>query len=395
MSAVKALIGISLADILRRKAASLLVVGSVAGVVGVFVAILSAASGLRAAGASTGRVDRVIAFGVGARSEEASTLSRDAIATLASFAMVDRDATGQPLASGEVLTQAIVQRAAGNTEAKVTVRGLGERWQAIRREIHIVSGRSFRSGTRELIVGRYARQAFAHLNIGDHVQLNDGPWTLVGIFESNGDLHESELLGDAQTVLAANHSDYLNIALLQLHSPGDIAALRTVLKARPDIAAFVLPEKLYYTARTKAQAEALQRTGYLVGGIMGFGALFAILTAMHLAISGRSREISTLRAIGFRSGGIVASIFAQVGVLVFAGALGGLLVAWVLCEGSTALSAAVDITNAHILFSEQVNLTLFVYSAAVAAVLTLFSAALSTLMILRVPITAGNVGAFD
>jgi putative ABC transport system permease protein len=194
---------ISLSTIPHRLGSSLVIVVGIAGVVGVLVSVMAMAEGFRHTLASTGRNDRVIMLRAGSDAEMSSGVDRDQSVLLATLPGVARGADGRPLASAELVVMVDVPRKGETSSNNVPFRGVQPAAFEIRDELRLVDGRRFTRGVREVIVGRKAAQQFAGLTVGARMAFRDSDWTVVGIFESGGDVHESEILADAEVALSA------------------------------------------------------------------------------------------------------------------------------------------------------------------------------------------------
>ena len=193
----------------------------------------------------------------------------------------------------------------------------------------------FRPGLREMIVGRGAQTEFQGLAIGDKVALRDSVWTVVGAFASGGDANESRLLTDAATLLSAYKRTAVNAVTVLLDSESAFDTFKTALTTNPTLSVTVEREKDYYQRQSANANRFFGIVTAFVGGIMSLGALFAALNTMYSAVSTRTVEIATLRAIGFGASGVVTSVIAESLMLSVLGALIGAAVAWLLFNGNT------------------------------------------------------------
>src|SRR6185295_18082838 len=174
----------------HRVGTSIVIVIGIAGVVAVLVSVLAMSTGMLETMEHSGRDDRAIVMRNGSASEGGSALSRDAARLVQDAAGVKRDSAGKPIASAEAVRLANVVRKDG-TEVSVTVRGTGPQLAALRPEVKIIQGRMFRPAVTEMIVGKAANAEFKGMNIGDQIRTRGANWTIVGVFTSDGDSHES------------------------------------------------------------------------------------------------------------------------------------------------------------------------------------------------------------
>ena len=329
-----AILRLGLTTLSQRIGASLVILIGIAGVVGVLVALLAMSEGLTRVLHSTGSPDTAIVLRAGATSELASGLTRSDVTLIRQKPGIAHNVKGQPLASPELVVIVNLPKKSSGTTANVQLRGVGHVAWAVRPEIHIVKGRKFRPGFRELDVGVGAEQQFAGLGLGDTVQLGSQPWKVVGIFKA-GDAHDSELWADADTVASAFSRGGYQSVTVRLRSPGTLPAFRAALTSDPQLKVQVQTTKKYYAAQSGRLTKTIRIVGFTVALIMAIGAVFGALNTMYAAVSDRAREIATLRALGF--GGLPVATAVLLEAMVLA-ALGGLLgggIAWLLFNGYT------------------------------------------------------------
>lgn len=319
----------------QRLGASLVIVIGIAGVVGVLVALLSMARGFQSTLASTGRTDRVIVLRGGSNDELSSVLFREQALIIKQAPGVRLGSDGQPLAVSEVYLLAGLPRKGQTEPTNVVLRGTGANVLAVRPEARITEGRMFRPGVYEVIVGRGARTQFAGMVLGGKLPLRNGDWTIVGFFDSGGDVHESELWVDAETLMQAARRGAPTSVTAQLESEQDFQRFKDALTTDPRLNAGVQKEPDYYASRSKALNGLINGLGYTVGVIMAIGALFGALNTMYAAVSTRTVEIATLRAIGFGGLPVVVSVMIEAMLLALAGGMLGAGIAYVVFNGYT------------------------------------------------------------
>jgi putative ABC transport system permease protein len=335
----------NLRNIPQRLGTSLVIVIGIAGVVAVLVSVLAMAVGFNQTIKNAGRPDRAIVLRGGSNSELSSTLARDAVLTIEDAPGIKKTADGRPIASAEsVVIVEMLQKGSG-TGANVTLRGVGPEARELRPEIHLVEGRMFEPGKREIIVGRAAQLQFQGLEIGSHIAFRDSDWTVVGSFESHGDSHESELIADVETVLGAYRRNLYNSATVLLDSVDSFDGFKTALTTNPTLSVDVTREPEYYASLSASLNKVLTFVGYVVGSIMAVGALFGALNTMYSAVSARSLEIATLRAIGFGAAAIVISVFVEALLLALTGGVIGAAIAWLFFNGNAANTLSGNFTQ--------------------------------------------------
>lgn len=329
---ILALTGMNLRSVPQRLGTSCVIVVGIAGVVGVLLSLLAMVVGLRQTVAGTGRPDRAIVIREGSGSEIMSSLEREAARTIMDAPGVRRSPDGKPIASAETLTLVELPKKTGTGRMNAVLRGIGPAAFALRPEMKLVEGRLFRPAVHELIVGRQAQARFEGLKLGQRVNIPGGDWRVVGVFESAGDRHESELVTDSETMLSAFRRNYFSPVIVQLESPAALERFSSALTTDPTLVVDVERESDYYAEQSRAVSRVLSVIAYVIGGIMAIGAIFAALNAMYAAVSSRSVEIATLRAVGFRAGAVVASVLAEALLLALLGAAVGSAAAWLLFD---------------------------------------------------------------
>jgi len=326
----------------QRLGASAVIVVGIAGVVGVLVALLAMAEGYAQTLRRTGGADTAIVMRGASASEVASVLDRDGTTLIAQTAGVARDDKGEPLASAEIVVAANLPVLGGDIddEGSVQVRGVSGRAWALRPQVKVVAGRKFQAGLRELLVGRGAARQFAGLAPGREVRLGSQTWSVVGVFES-GDAMESEIWADAGVVADAyRRGSGRNSVTVRLADPKAFAAYKSALESNPQLKVDVVTTADYFAKQSEAVTQVLRAIGITVGSIMAIGAMFGALNTMFAAVAARSREIATLRAIGFAGLPVVVAVLLETLLLALAGGLIGALVAYLLFNGYGASTMA-------------------------------------------------------
>jgi putative ABC transport system permease protein len=338
MSVIRQVLAVSamnLRSVPQRWSTSLVIVVGIAGVVGVLTAILAMGEGFRATLGAAGKEDQAIVLRSGATSELTSGLGRETVDLIKRAPGVARGADGEPVASAEILVIADLPKQGTGTLANAPIRGVQPGAFALRPEVEIIAGRALEPGPRELIVGRGAASQFAGLDVGARVAFRDADWTVVGIFSAGGGAHESELWGDAETVMSAYRRGGFQSVTVQLESAAAMDGFRAALADDPRLNVEAQTLQAYFSAQSRQMSTLINVLGYTVGYIMAIGALFGALNTMYAAISTRAREIATLRALGFGGAAIVVSVLLEALLLALVGGVIGGGLAWVLFNGYT------------------------------------------------------------
>ncbi len=328
-----AVIGMSLQTLPQRIGASSVIVIGIAGVVGVLVSVLAMGAGFRHTLADSGRADRAIILRGGSNAELSSNLTRSDVDTISNAPGIAKDANGKALLSNELVTVVNVPKMDTGTDANVTLRGVGLKLAEVRPELKIIAGRMFRPAVRELIAGVGAAKQFRGLNVGGVLHLRNAEWTVTGIFSSNGDVHESELLADVDTVGSSIERPGYSSAIALLTGAGEFSRFKDALTTDPQLKVDVQREPEYYAAQSKNLTRVINVVGNTVAIIMAIGAMFGALNSMYSAVAARGLEIATLRAIGFGALPVLLSVMIEALLLSLLGGIIGASLAWLFFNG--------------------------------------------------------------
>ncbi|HEV2442784.1 MAG TPA: ABC transporter permease [Steroidobacteraceae bacterium] len=327
---------LGIATVPQRLGASSVVVVGIAGVVGVLVALLAMAQGFQSTLVDTGNDDSAIVLRAGSQTELNSVLGHDATVNIGDEPQVMRDAQGRPIASPELVVIASLPKKSSGLDANVEVRGIGQEAWALRPQARMVAGRRFTPGLREIIAGKRAVKEFKQTAIGSRLNLGGQPWTVVGEFDS-GDEHDSELWADADVAASAyRRGDSRNSVTVRLKSPSQFAAFKAALTTDPRFKVDASTTSDYYSRQSEQLTHLIRILGTTVGVIMAIGAIFGALNTMYAAVATRTREIATLRALGFRGGPVVVSVLIETLLLAIAGGVIGAGLAWAIFDHYTA-----------------------------------------------------------
>ena len=307
----------------ERWASTIVAVLGIAGAVGVFVAMLSMARGFRATLVASGSPSNAIVLRAGASAEMVSILTRADVSTIENAPGVARGEAG-PRVSPEVVVIAAFPLRKTGTDANVQVRGVSPRVLEVRDRVRITKGRMFQAGINELIAGRNVAGTYAGLDLGRTVKFGGGTWAVVGLFDAGGSAFDSELWCDA-AVLDQVYQRPQNIfqsITVHLTSADAFGAFKDALTSDPRLTVETERERAYYEKNSQALTTMIRVLGTLVAFVMGVGAVFGALNTMYSAVSERTREIATMRALGFGGGSVVLSFVFE---SLFIAGLGGLV----------------------------------------------------------------------
>lgn len=324
LSQVVAVTGLNLRTVGQRRGASLAAVVGVAGVVAVFVTVLSIAEGFRKTMTAGASPDTAIVLRSGTDSEMMSGIVRDQARIIAEAPGVRRAAAG-PVASSELYVVVDVPKRSTGTDANVPLRGVQPAAFSVRDQIRIVQGRRFEPGRNEVIVGKAAAAEFAGLDLGNHLHWGENDWTVVGIFTAGGGLAESEIWCDVGVLQPAyRRGNTFQSVYAKLESPAAFDRFKDALTTDPRLDVKVVRESDYYAEQSRALYAIITGLGTTIAVLMGVGAVFGALNTMYTAVASRMREIATLRALGFNSGPVVISVLAEsLALALLGGLLGG------------------------------------------------------------------------
>jgi putative ABC transport system permease protein len=375
-----AVTAVNISGLPQRLWSSLVIVVGMACVVGVLLSMLSFSVGLARAIESAADPGRAIVVRNGARDEFGQAIKREAAIAILNAPGMRLDADRQPIASTENVNLVPVTRRDGQLPVRMILRGVGPKAFALRPEFRLVSGRMFRTGTHELIAGTAAQAQFEKLAIGDKVIMPDGEWEIVGSFETRGDLIEGQLLGDIETVLASRRFNGYGSVIVRLESPDQFADFAGALKANPSLDVDVQRQTDFYKQSAGQFTTFYTTVAYLLGCIIGVGALFGTVNIMHSAVAARTREIATLRALGYGAAPVAISVLAEALLLALAGALIGAAVAWLLFNGNR------NSYGGFVVFDLAVTPRLFLIGMGWALGIALLGGALPAIRAARLPV---------
>lgn len=328
LSQVAAVTWVNLRTLPERRGSSLATVVGVAGVVVVAIAVFSIAEGVRHAMTSTAAADTALVLRSGSDSEMMSGLGRDTTRIVSEAPGVLRGAGG-PVSSAELYVIVDLPKRSSGTDANVPLRGVQPAAFEVRDEIEMIEGRRFEVGRNEIIVGKAAASQFAGLEVGNVLRWGENEWTVVGIFSAGGGLAESEIWCDAGVLQPAyRRGDTFQAVYARLESPDAFTGFKDALTSDPRLDVKVIRESEYYESQSQILIGLIRILGTVITALMGVGAVFGALNTMYAAVAARTREIATLRALGFRGGPVVISVMAESLLLALLGGAVGAAIAY-------------------------------------------------------------------
>lgn len=314
----------TLHNLRARWMSTMVAVLGIAGTVGVFVAMLALARGFEATLVASGSPQNALIRRAGATSEMDSLVQLEQVRVVEDAPGVARGNNG-PLASREVVVIAALPLKRTGTDANVQVRGVSAKVLSVRDSVRIVAGRFFQPGLNELAVGKNVATSYAGFELGGTVRFGGAAWTVVGVFDAGGSAFDSEVWCDGSVlnqVYQRPRNLYQSVTV-RLGSPDALAGLKEALAADPRLTVQVDREIEYYEKQSKQLTTLILVLGTIVAAVMGVGAIFGALNTMYSAVAERSREIATMRALGFGVGSVVASFVVEALCLALVGGLLG------------------------------------------------------------------------
>jgi putative ABC transport system permease protein len=311
-----------------RWASALVAVVGIAGTVAVFVAMLAMARGFKATLVSSGSPDNAMVRRAGSSSEMDSVVFLPQLRAIEDAPELSRDGAGA-LVSPEVVVVAAIPLRSTGTDANVQFRGVFPRALDVHRGVRVTEGRFFTPGLQEVVAGRNARRTYSGLDIGSRISYGAIEWTVVGGFDAGGNAFDSEVWCDANVLNAAykRGQGVYQTVTARLATPDSLGALKKRLTADPRLNVQVERETEYYEKSSQALTTLIMTLGMLVALVMGVGAVFGALNTMYSAVAERSREIATLRALGFGEGSVVLSFVVEAVLIAGVGGAVGCLAA--------------------------------------------------------------------
>jgi putative ABC transport system permease protein len=321
--------------------------------VAVLVGVLALVEGLRTSFVSTGHPLNVLVMRKGSTAELTSNFNRTSYQDLRSLAGIARNASGELMASLEMVTVILLDQEAAAGTINITLRGITPAGIEMREGLRLVEGRMFQPGQREVVVGKSIGERYPEARLGRKLKFGRGDWTVVGVMDGGRSAYNSEIFADLNQVSGDyNRTEVLSSALVRATDEAAMQALINRLEGDPRFNVMAQSEKSYYAQQTSS-ALPIQILGYFVASVMAIGSSFAAMNTMYAAVARRAAEIGTLRVLGFSRGGILASFFIESLLLSAIGGVLGCLLVLPLNNISTGIGSFV--TFAEIVFNFQIT----------------------------------------
>ncbi len=314
----------NLRNLVARKTSTGMTAFVIGLVVAVFLCVLAMVQGVTRTLSVTASTRNVLAMRIGSQAEMQSVITRDQAQQIESMPGPERDPSGKPYVSAELITLINVPRADGKTSSNVQVRGMSPMGLQTRPEVKIVEGRAFTAATNEAIVSRNLSRRYANMNVGDTLKTGSFRWVIVGLFDASGSAYESEIWTDASDLQQQTKRNIFSSVFVRLPDPDAASRFIEAIKGDQRLKLEGKTERKYYDEQmiTGAPIKAL---AFLVGFFTAIGATFGAMNTMYAQVAARTREIGTLRALGFSRRSILASFVIEALMLCAAGGLLGVV----------------------------------------------------------------------
>ena len=383
---VLAVTAVSLRSLPQRAGNSLVIVIGIAAVVAVLISVLAMSAGFARTIEGGARADRVLILTGNADAESSSSLSRETVAAIQDIPGIKRDMSGHALVSNEVVLVAPVTRRHNGADAYITLRGVGSQLFGVRPEVKIVSGRMFQTGLHELVVGQAAKKQFTGLDVGGHIHLHDGDWTIVGVFAGGDNVRDSEVIADAKSVLSSYQMDTFNSTTALLADENSLHTLRAALLAQPALDLKAQTEPEYLATVSAPTRRLLGAVAVAIGALMTIGAMFGALNTMYSAVAARMRELATLRALGFNARALVVALLLESLLLALVGAMAGIGAAYAVFDGHAISTLGGSRWDSQLVYSLTITPALALEATALACVIGFIGGLIPALRAIRIPV---------
>lgn len=374
----------NLRNLVVRRVSTLMTIGTIALVVSVFVALMALANGLNSSLIATGSPENVVIIRQNSQTEMQSFITKEAFQIIQTIPGIARDAQGKPMASGEVVVLVNLLRRGSAEPTNVTVRGVSDVGLALRPQLKLVEGRMFRPDVGEAIVSRKIADRFEGAGLGETLQLGRRQLSIVGVFDAGGTGFDSEIWSAVVDVGDAFDRNAYSSVLVRSENVATRGQVVNRIEADQRLKLEAKPEVVYYEEQTSASGP-IRGLGIFVAIIMGIGACFGGMNTMYAAVAHRTREIGTLRALGFSKASILTSFVIESMILALIGGVVGCLL--VLPVNGIATGTMNFRTFSEIAFSFRITLDLMGTALIFSLVLGFIGGLLPSRLAARMPIT--------
>ncbi|MBX9591996.1 MAG: ABC transporter permease [Hyphomonadaceae bacterium] len=385
---VAAVTVINIKSIPQRFWLSLSTVVAVALVVMVLLSFLAMANGFQRTLTSSGADDVAIVLRGGSQAEINSTVARDQVRLIEEAPGIARSPEGKPLVSAELYLIVDGLKRTTQTKANLPLRGIGQEGAAVRKGIRIVEGRMFQSGANEIVVGKALLREFQGFEIGKTVSFATSRWTVVGAFEAEGSVFESEIWADLPVVQSLfNRTNIVQTVRARLQSPAALDALKRYVDEDPRLKLDVKSEAAYFADQASQTSDLIHKLGWPLAIAMALGALAGALNTMYSSVAARAVEIATLRAIGFGGFPAFVGTLAESLLLAVLGGIIGVTATYLIFDGFSTATLGASFTQ--VVFSFKLSPALIAQGVILALAVGLAGGLFPAIRAARMPIVAG------
>jgi putative ABC transport system permease protein len=314
-------------NLMARRLTTALTAAGMALVVFVFATVLMLQEGLKRTLVDTGSPDNVVVTRRSSGTEVQSGIDRAQAAVVESQPEIAYGADGHVLVSKEMVVLITLQKRDSDKPSNVIIRGLAAQGRDLRPQVHIVQGRMFRPGSSEIIAGRSIAERFRGAGVGERLRFGMRDWIVVGMFDANKSGFDSEIWGDVEQLMQAFRRPVFSSLILKLNDPGRFDGLKLRLESDPRLTVEAKREMVFYAEQSEVLSNFIGYLGLTLSVIFSIGATIGAMITMYASVASRTAEIGTLRALGFRSSGILAVFLLEALLLGLIGGIIGLILA--------------------------------------------------------------------
>jgi len=313
----------SFRNLWTRRLTTILTMIGVALVVFVFVASLMLSDGLKKTLVSTGFDENVIAIRRSSQTEVQSGVSRDEANILRAFPEVETKPDGAPIVSNDMVVLISLLKRANNAPANVVIRGVYPPALEMRPQVKIIEGRPWQTGTQEVIIGKSIQQRFQGCDIGGTIRFGGTDWKIVGLFDAGSTGFDSEVWGDVDIISPAFRRQGFSSVTMRVRPDANLDAMKARIEGDPRLTVEIKREKAYYADQSRTLSLFIGILGTMVSIIFSVGAMIGAMITMYAAVSNRTAEVGTLRALGFRRRSVLSAFLIEAILLSFLGGVIG------------------------------------------------------------------------
>lgn len=317
----------NIANVFVRWRSTVATIVGIGMVVAVAILVQALAVGLKKSGAETGADGNYLIMRKGATAESSSQVTIEQVRKIQYLEGVDRDAEDKPLISADVLVLVNLPRRENKGEANVMIRGVGPNGVALRPQVTLVDGRWFTPGRREAVISRKLSNRFANTRIGETFALGVHKLTVVGHFDGANTAFDSEIWMDGDETRSIFTRENYSSVLAKAKDEASAQALIGRIERDKTLSLKVVGEREFYKSQTTTGV-VIQFMGSFLAVAMSIGAIFAAMNTMYASVGARTREVGTLRVLGFRRRTILVSFLMEGAFLAFLGGIVGCILAW-------------------------------------------------------------------